>query len=216
MDLQSVLREWIALKQELKLEARGSKVARQRLDDAVEAFHGGVDRVADEAKGLLGSVVHERDRLRDEMRTLRESEAQSWAEVLLDVRDMLARAVDATQRAGQRRGWRRWLFKARALERLYEGHGLALKQLDATLEGRGIRPIVCLNQPVDPHSMRVIDVVRRDDMPPGVVVEVFRRGYMWGSRVIRYAEVQAVAGYGPEAIDEAPGATEPADRTCEE
>lgn len=214
MDLHSVLREWIALKQELKLEARGSKAARQRLDDAVEAFHGGVDRVADEAKGLLGSVVHERDRLRDEMRTLLESEAQSWAQVLLDVRDMLARAVEASQRAGQRRGWRRWLFKDRALERLYEGQGLALQQLDAMLEGRGIRPIECLNQPVDPHRMRVVDVVQRDDMPPGVVVEVIRRGYMWGSRVIRYAEVQAVAARGPEA--EGLEKTEPAEPTCEE
>jgi molecular chaperone GrpE len=216
VDLHTVFREWIALKQELKLEARGSKAARECLDGAVEAFHGGVERVADEAKGLLDALVRERDRLRDEARDLRESEAQSWAEVLLDVREVLERAADACRRASRRRGWRRWLPKDPTLESLHEGYGLALKQLDAALESRGIRNITCENQPVDPHRMRVVDVVRRDDVSPGHVIEVIRRGYTWGSRVIRYAEVRAVAGGSEDSPVAAPMQTEPTDTTHEE
>ncbi|MFO7904725.1 MAG: nucleotide exchange factor GrpE, partial [Pirellulaceae bacterium] len=30
-------------------------------------------------------------------------------------------------------------------------------------------------------------------LPPETVVEVVRPGYLWGSRVVRYAEVRAVA-----------------------
>jgi hypothetical protein len=63
--------------------------------------------------------------------------------------------------------------------------------------------------------MRVIDVVRRDDVPPGVVVEVIRRGYTWGSRVIRYAEVQAVASQASEAVGATPESAESVE-TCNE
>lgn len=203
VDLHSVLREWIALKQELKLEARGSKAARKRLDDAVEAFHGGVDHVAGETKGLLDAVMRERDRLRDEARTLRESEAQSWVAVLLDVRDLIARVAESSQRTCKRRRWRRWFRKAQSADGLHEGYVLALRQVDAALEARGIRPITCERRPVDPHSMRVVDVVQREDVPPGHVVEVIRPGYVWGSRTIRYAEVRAAAATERESEGEA-------------
>jgi len=216
VDLHTVVREWIALRQELKLEARGSKAARERLDGAVEEFRGGVDQVAEEAKALLSTVVRERDRLRDEARTLRESEAQSWAEALLDLHDVLSRAAEASERARRRRGWRRWFRRDETLDSLHEGYALALRKLDAALESRGIRVIDCPGRPVDPYRMRVVDVVRRADVPPGHVVEVIRDGYEWGSRVIRYAEVRAAAG-GPQSPEEkAPDQTGPTDETCEE
>ena len=67
-----------------------------------------------------------------------------------------------------------------------------MRRFDAAMEGHGIRPIECEGQRVDPQRMRVVDVVQRDDLPEGSVVEVVRRGYVSGSRVIRFAEVRAV------------------------
>jgi len=210
VDMHSMVREWIGLKQELKLEARGSKAARVRLDEAVHAFHGGVDRVADESKGVLESVVRDRDRLRDEAHQRQESEARSWAEVFIDIRDVLARAADASRRATRRLGWRRWLLKGTSIESAQEGYELALKQIDAALASRGIQDIACQGGPVDPHRMRVVELVQREDVPPGHVVDVVRRGYIWKSRVLRYAEVRATAaesretnvGDGPRMDDE--------------
>ncbi|MBI4578764.1 MAG: nucleotide exchange factor GrpE [Planctomycetes bacterium] len=197
VDLHTLVGEWVALKQEFRLASRGNKTSREQLDQAVEAFHTGLDHMGEEARKLLESLVRERDRLRDELQARLESQEAEWVERLLDTRELIARGVQASQQAHRRLGWRRWLLPRAILGGLLEGHDLALRRIDATLESHGIRPIECDGQPVDPERMRVVDVVRRDDRPPGQVAEVLRRGYMRENRVIRYAEVLATRASDP-------------------
>jgi molecular chaperone GrpE len=77
------------------------------------------------------------------------------------------------------------------VEALREGYGLIQARLRRALKAQGIQPIDCLDRPVDPEWMTVVEVVEDPDRPPGVVVEEIRRGYTWQGRLLRYAEVRA-------------------------
>ena len=50
--------------------------------------------------------------------------------------------------------------------------------------------------------MRVVDLIQRDDLPAGHVAETLRRGYVQGKRIIRCAEVRAVAAAREMTNDE--------------
>lgn len=193
VDLHTLLSELIALKQEVRLEARGTKTARQDLDRAIDEFHEGIEEVSAQTQKLFDPLLRERDRLRDGLNSQMDSQLRSWVEVLLDLREALSRGEETSRQAARRVGWRRWLLPRGLLEGLHEGYMLGLRRIDAILEARGVRPIECLGKPVDPEQMRVVDLVRRDDLPAGHVAEVVRAGYTCDSKVIRYAEVRAVA-----------------------
>ncbi|HSW47312.1 MAG TPA: nucleotide exchange factor GrpE [Phycisphaerae bacterium] len=191
-DLHTLLAELIALKQEVRLEARGGKTARAELDQAVGEFRQGVDHVQQQAQRLLDPLVRERDQLRDEMNDQLEAQRRSWLELLLDVREALVRGEETSGQAARRLGWRRWFVPRGLLDGLLEGYRLASRRIDGALDARGVRPIECVGQPVDPERMRVVDVVQSDSLPEGRVVEVVRCGYTCKEKVIRYAEVRAV------------------------
>ncbi len=193
VDLHTLLGELTALKQEVRLEARGAKSARQELDQAIGQFHEGIEQVYERTQRVIDPLVRERDRLRDDLAAQLDAQRRSWIEVLLDIREAMARGEETSRQATRRLGWRRWFLPRGLLDGLHEGYSLGLRRLDAVLEARGVRPIECLGKPVDPEAMRVVDLVQRDDLPEGVVAEVVRAGYTCESKVIRYAEVRAVA-----------------------
>lgn len=193
VDLHAVVSEWIALRQEVRLEARGGKTSRERMDQASEAFRQGIEGAGNEAAKLVRQLVEERDRVRDEYRGKLESQQREWVDVLLEVRDALARGADAARGGGQHLGWKRWFVSAGFAEAVAEGYDLGLRRIDAALESRGVRPMECVGLPVDPERMRVVDVVPGEGTPEGHVVEVLRRGYVRGDRVVRCAEVRAAA-----------------------
>ncbi len=118
---------------------------------------------------------------------------QQWIAVLLDVREALARGVQASRQAHQRLGWRGRFLPRDLFGGVLEGYGGSLRRVDAALEANGVQPIECDGRPVDPARMHVVDVVHRNGVAGGEVVEVVRRGYVRGDRVIRHAEVRAVA-----------------------
>jgi molecular chaperone GrpE len=193
VDLHTLLEEWIALRQEVRLESRSGKANRQELERAVDEFHQGIDQVQSGVRKVLDPLVRERDRLRDDVAARLDAEQRSWAELLLDIREALARGEEASQQARGRLGFlRRWLLPRGLFAGLLDGYAMALRRIDAMLASRDIRRIECLGQRVDPERMRVVDLVQREDLPEGHVSEVVREGYTCGSRVIRFAEVRAV------------------------
>ncbi len=71
-------------------------------------------------------------------------------------------------------------------------HGLELvrERLLETLALEDVYPIPTSGYLFDPHRHRVVDTVpARKDTPPGTIVDEWRRGYITGDRILRYAEV---------------------------
>jgi molecular chaperone GrpE len=193
VDLHALLGELTALKQEVRLVARGGKTAREDLDRAVETFHGAIDEIRVQSEKAMDPLVRDRDRLRDSMADQVEAQRREWTELILDIREALARGEEMTDRASAQMGWRRWFVPRELFGGMRDGYGLALRRIDAALEARGVHPMDCLGQRVDPQRMRVVDVVKNDQLPEGQVTEIVRNGYTCGDKVIRYAEVRVVA-----------------------
>ncbi|MGD2079706.1 MAG: nucleotide exchange factor GrpE [Nitrospirota bacterium] len=72
---------------------------------------------------------------------------------------------------------------------LKQGVEMTLRELYRTLEKYGLKSIEALGQPFDPEYHHAISQAERDDIEEGTVVEVFRKGYMLGDKVLRAAMV---------------------------
>lgn len=81
---------------------------------------------------------------------------------------------------------------------LMEGFKLIQTRLARTLGEHEVRRLDEKGGLVDPNRMNVVELVANSDAPPETVVEVVRPGYSWGDRVVRFAEVRAVASRAPQ------------------
>ena len=71
-----------------------------------------------------------------------------------------------------------------------EGIALIYKDLIAVLGKEGLKPIAAVGEKFDPYKHEVIMTVIDDDHPEDTILEVFEKGYMLGSKVIRTSKVK--------------------------
>lgn len=72
---------------------------------------------------------------------------------------------------------------------ILEGIKLTMSELDKVLTKYGITPINALNNPFDPNIHQAIFEAQKDDVAPGIVVEVIQDGFMIKDRLLRPALV---------------------------
>jgi molecular chaperone GrpE len=103
-------------------------------------------------------------------------------------------------------------------------YGVALieRELQATLERRGVTPIETADQPFSPHFHEAVSERETEDVEPGHIVQEYQRGYVMHGYVIRPALVEVakapVAEASPEAQPDTPedAVDEPAQETANE
>ncbi len=71
-----------------------------------------------------------------------------------------------------------------------EGIALLYKDLITVLGKEGLKPIAAVGEKFDPYKHEVIKTVIDDDHPEDTILEVFEKGYMLGSKVIRTSKVK--------------------------
>ena len=71
-----------------------------------------------------------------------------------------------------------------------EGIALLYKDLITVLGKEGLKPIAAVGEKFDPYKHEVIRTVIDDDHPEDTILEVFEKGYMLGSKVIRTSKVK--------------------------
>jgi molecular chaperone GrpE len=84
-----------------------------------------------------------------------------------------------------------------ALKSFLEGVMLTERDLLNALERHGIKRLLPLNEPFNPHLHQAMMEMPRSDVPEGTIVEVFQPGFTIEDRVLRPAMV-AVAKGGPK------------------
>lgn len=73
---------------------------------------------------------------------------------------------------------------------MYKGVYLIYQQLKNLLEKYSITEIDALNKPFDPYFHDAVMTEESDDHEEGTVVEVFQKGYLYNSKVIRPSMVK--------------------------
>lgn len=73
----------------------------------------------------------------------------------------------------------------------FQGLEMSLKQIHATLEAQGVKPMETINQPFNPD---LHEAVAQGPGPKDQVIAEMEKGYMLGEKVLRHAKVQVGNG----------------------
>jgi len=85
-----------------------------------------------------------------------------------------------------------------ALKSFLKGVTLTERELLNVLERHGIKRMLPMNEPFNPHLHQAVMEIPREDASAGTIVQVFQAGYMIEDRVLRPAMVGIAKG-GPKA-----------------
>jgi molecular chaperone GrpE len=228
--LIDLVKEFTALRQELKLETKSSRTLQEQAEallpairQAIEQFRSVVPR-EEQAAWNAGKALAEGLATLDEALERGRSQIEKARELLVDEQ---ARALTAaldelfqSQSWFRRRRFRRYHEqvmevvrndaqgpRSKWFESLLEGYGLMQNRLRRLMQAEDIERIECLGRPVDPELMIVVEVVDDPDVPDHTVIEELRSGYLWRGRVVRNAEVKAARG-GPDQASAQAGETD--------
>lgn len=176
-DLYSMLLEFTALRQEIKLQNRQQRTTLRTQEDLFGRFHTIVAQLDERVASL--------DRIHDQ--NWRQSVEEAAVIPFLDLRDALVRGLTAARAvAGTRSFWRR---SPNSIDAVVAGYEMALRRFDRSLDRLGIRVIETIGRPFDATRMRAVDKRKVANQKPGIVLDVTLGGFIRAGRVLRIAEV---------------------------
>jgi molecular chaperone GrpE len=175
-DLRDLFAEFVALRQEIRLQNREQAKAMRELEKAAELYQS--------STSLLQR--REEDLTAFEERVRRAAERQCLLP-FLDVRDALVRGRDAVVRLSESRGFFRRL--PAGIEAVVEGYEMAIRRFDRVLAQLGVKTLQTVGYRFDAQAMNAVEVRRDELVEEGTVVEELSSGFMRGDEVLRPAGV---------------------------
>lgn len=229
--LLRLMSEFTALRQEVKLNTKSGRAVLEEIGTAVAALRDAMAAFRavepQEEHAARSSAAPVASALADLDESL-ERAAVEFDSLAKQVR--LSAAADASQALQSQflalPRWRRWAarpYHAAALravhevrelqsplprlaDALCEGLRLIRDRLARVMRKERLERIACVGRPVDPEIMNVASVVAEAAGAPGTVLRELRRGYLFRGKLLRCAEVQAVAS--APVVQEGPLSTE--------
>ena len=131
------------------------------------------DALDDHFKRILAEFENFKKRSKKERETLYNSILSDVVEVILPVLDNLENAVKVETKD----------------EEYKKGIELVLKQFNDVLKSKGVEEIEALGETFDPELHEAVRSVQDEGKGEKEVVEVYRKGYKIGSKVIRHSMV---------------------------
>ena len=131
------------------------------------------DVLDDHFKRILAEFENFKKRSQKERETLYNSILSDVVEVILPVLDNLENAVKVETKD----------------EEYKKGIELVLKQFNDVLKSKGVEEIEALGETFDPELHEAVRSVQDEGKGEKEVVEVYRKGYKIGSKVIRHSMV---------------------------
>lgn len=179
-DTFSLFAELAALKNEVKREARQVKEALDQFKSVFETLqtsYQALDRELESRKAME--------------KGLRQATLRPLLLQLLELRDRLEAGHELS--ASPKRSsflMRPFRKQSGRLDALRQGQEMTLRRLDRILGEYQVRPVEVVDKPLDPHTMRVVEVESRRDQANGIVTGELRRGFFWENELLRVAEVK--------------------------
>ena len=184
VDLYSLFSELLIIKNEVRSEAR-------QFNSALEQFRTLLEQLQSDKLNLTAELV----RCREQEQTQSRNAMRPLLLQLLELRDRIEAGVKAAENYRPKRLTR--LSRRREVDvinALKEGQALTLARLDQLLASFDVLPVQVLDQQLDPHSMRAAELDQQADFADGLVTAECRKGFFWGSEVLRVAEVKVNKG----------------------
>lgn len=176
-DLYTLLSEFSALRQEIRLQNREQRKTLNTLSASIEFFQQTKDLFADRSRNL--------ERLEER---IRKGTEKRMVLPFLDVRDALVRGHTASMKVAQSK---RFFLRppSSEIEGILEGYEMAIRRLDRALSLGNIYPVKTVGQPFNPKTMKAVGKRAVANMEKGVVIEEQLGGFVRNDEVIRTAEV---------------------------
>jgi hypothetical protein len=211
-DLHSTWSAMTALAQEIKLQGRAFKQLTEKM-----APFAGLDASIDKLLATHREALSDARRIAEEGRAdriQRESELKLEAHdrarreligVIIQIRNSLIiglrSAAESEKKLKEYRNRSRLkkLFtrksvaqnqKLEIVDSLKKGYRMGLDRIDEALQQLGVNEIGCEGKLFDPRLMNAVDIEETMDVPDGIVLEVYRTGYMIDAEVLQPAQVK--------------------------
>lgn len=175
-DLYTVLREFTALRQEIKLQNREQNKSVRTLTAFMESYQQSEKTLRDTNAQI--HLLEEKIRLSCEKKLIL---------LFLDVRDALARGLQSGREITMQRRWLR--PPPKGFESIVEGYEMALRRFDRALNQAGVKPLATVGEPFNPQLMRAVGKSADNTVSQEVVTQEILSGYVRNDEVIRTAEV---------------------------
>ena len=216
-DLHSTWSALTALTQEIKLQGRAFKQLSDKMEPFA-GLDASIDRLLAAHRDALSDARRIAEEGRTD-RTQREYELKREAHdrvrreligIIIDIRDRLILGQRSAHESQRKLNEHRNLLgldkftiskfffgktanKNHMLEivnSLKKGYRMGLDRIDEALQQLGVSEIICEGKPFDPCKMNAVDVEETADVPDGIVLEVYRTGYMIDTNVFQTARVK--------------------------
>jgi len=179
-------------------ESEGADAAGEQ-NEEVAALKAEIAEFKDRTLRALADAENTRRRAEREKQDASQYAIANFARDMLAVADNFARAIEACPPDAR-------ASASPQIKAVIEGVEATDRQLLATLERHGIKPINTLNAKFDPNLHQAIAEVPSQGKPPGTIVDVVQAGYVIGERLLRPAMVTVARNDGG-AAQASPGGT---------
>lgn len=182
-DLHDLFAQFVALRQEIRLQNREQSKSVRDLSRTTERF----DQAAQRFDAAITAMKRQmRDHVATEKERIFEAE-NDCLNSFLDLRESLTRGRDAAKAMAERpiSIW----AKPQRISDIVEGYEITIRRFDNVLLQFNVTRIDAVGQDFDARRMRAVELQRSKKYGDGTVVQELRPGYERGDYVLRTAEV---------------------------
>ena len=175
-DLFTLLSEFTALRQEIKLQNREQSKTLNSFTSLKDTFR--------ETSELFKQRSHDLDTLEEKIRLASEKKT---ARLFLDLRDSLTRGLSAAIKVSKSKSFFR--PSPKGIDDIAAGYQMTIRRFDRALALIGIYPVQTIDHPFDPKTMRAVGEKTVASLKKEIVIEEQMAGFIRHGEVLRTAEV---------------------------
>ena len=187
-DLYTMLSEFIALRQEIKMQNR----EQHRTVAALNSVKSVTDQY-DQIFKIFKERTHQLSQLEENIRLNSEKKAVTH---FFDLRDSLVRGHKASVEIANKRGF--FTRPPKGIEKISEGYEMAISRFDKAISMMDVEPVETYQAQFNPNTMKAIETRTVNIGEDGVVLETVSGGFVRGKEVMRHAQV--VVSHVPQPI----------------
>lgn len=139
---------------------------------------GGLDELTEKYIRLVAEYDNYRKRTQREKEAIYSNSIVTVVTAWLPIIDDMERGLDSAK-----------AFEGKEVENIAEGMEMVLKNARETMSTMGVEEIKAKGQQFDPNTMEAVMHCKNEDAGENEVIEVIKKGYIRGEKVIRHAVV---------------------------